>query len=67
MERNLNSNREIEKQRSRDEDARRLAAGEISEQELKRENNFFAALDMKKFEMVAIGGKQLGGVKKVSK
>lgn len=47
------------KQASRDEDARQLAAGEISKEVLKRRNGFFSALDMSKFEMVAIGGKPL--------
>ncbi|MGI0524003.1 hypothetical protein [Rhizobium giardinii] len=45
------------KRASRDEDERRLAAGEITKQELRRENSFFGALDMSKFRIVAIGGK----------
>lgn len=47
------------KQASRDEDARRLAAGEISEDELRRNNSFFGSLDMSRFRMVAIGGKPI--------
>ncbi len=49
------------KQASRDEDARRIASGEISDRELKRENAFFGSLDKSKFKMVAIGGKPLKG------
>lgn len=45
------------KQASRDDDARCLAAGEITEQELRRENLFFGALDMSRLRIVAIGGK----------
>jgi hypothetical protein len=49
--------REDEKQASRDEDARGLAAGEISEEELRRRNSFFRSLTISNFKMVAIGGK----------
>lgn len=45
------------KQRSRDDDARRLAAGEIKKQELRKENSFFGALDVSKLRMLSIGGK----------
>jgi len=36
--------RAAEKQASRDEDARRLAAGEVTREQLSRENSPFAAL-----------------------
>lgn len=45
------------KQASRDEDARRLAAGEITKEELRAENSFIGSLDMSRFKMVAIGDK----------
>lgn len=47
------------KQASRDEDARKLAAGEITPQELRKRNGFFSALDVRKWVMVAIGGKPI--------
>lgn len=47
------------KQASRDEDARRLLSGEISNDELRRENSFLGALDVSMLRMVAIGGKPL--------
>ncbi|WP_416067800.1 hypothetical protein ACK9YZ_23630 [Rhizobium sp. ZK1] len=47
------------KQASRDEDVRRVASGEISDPDLKRENSFFGSLDKSKFRMVAIGGKPI--------
>lgn len=53
------------KQASRDEDARRLLSGEISNDELRRENSFLGALDVSKLRTVAIGGKPLA--RKVSK
>jgi hypothetical protein len=43
------------KQASRDEDARKLASGEISKEALRRRNGFFSGLDKSKFRMVAIG------------
>lgn len=56
------------KQASRDDDARRLAAGEISKEELRRRNGFFSALfegeRAGQWEMVAIGGKPLVKVPK---
>lgn len=55
------SGRADEKQRSRDEDARRVRSGVINSSELRRENNFFASLDMGKFRIVAIGRRVLGG------
>lgn len=51
------ANRPAEKQASRDEDAARLARGEITPAQLRRENNFFGALDMQRFKIVAIGGR----------
>lgn len=51
--------REAEKRASRDEDARQLAAGEISGEDLRRRNSFFQSLDISNFKMVAIGGKPL--------
>lgn len=57
--------RAAEKQASRDEDERRLKAGEITEQELRRENSFFGALfegdNHHKWRMVAIGKTKLLG------
>ncbi|MBY5551021.1 hypothetical protein HFO61_30210 [Rhizobium leguminosarum] len=47
------------KQASRDEDTRRLGAGEVSQAEVKQENGFFSSLDKSKFTMVAIGGKPI--------
>ncbi|MNU45052.1 hypothetical protein D3C71_338900 [compost metagenome] len=51
--------REAEKRASRDEDARQLAAGEISGDDLRHRNSFFRSLDISNFKMVAIGGKPL--------
>ncbi|WP_313200374.1 hypothetical protein [Rhizobium sp.] len=51
--------RAVAKQASRGEDSRRVASGEISDRDLKRENSFFGSLDKSKFKMVAIGGKPL--------
>lgn len=45
-----------EKQESRDRDAARLASGEIDREQLKRENDFFAAVDFSEWRIVAIGG-----------
>ena len=51
------------KQAARDEDTRRLAAGEISKEELRRRNGFFSALfegdNTGRWEMAAIGGKDI--------
>lgn len=44
-----------EKQASRDRDAARLDAGIIDLQDLKAENNFFAALPLSRFRIAAIG------------
>jgi hypothetical protein len=46
-----------EKQESRDRDAARLKAGQISAAELNRENDFFASLPIENSEIVAIGGR----------
>lgn len=51
--------RAAEKQASRDEDARQLAAGEVTHAELRKRNGFFSSLDFKKWVMVAIGGKPI--------
>lgn len=51
------ANRAAEKQASREEDAARLARGEISPAQLRAENNFFGSLDMQRFRIVAIGGR----------
>jgi len=48
-----------QKQASRDRDLARLKAGEINPAELAHENNFFAALDLPSFKIVAIGGRPL--------
>ncbi|GAB4361798.1 MAG: hypothetical protein Kow00114_16620 [Kiloniellaceae bacterium] len=57
-----------QKQASRDEDARRLATGEISRAELQRENSFFNSLPFEKATITKIGRRsvQLGppGTKK---
>ena len=48
------------KQASRDEDARKLADGEMSPAEMRRKNSFFGAMSLGGFKMVAIGGKLIG-------
>lgn len=48
-----------QKQASRDEDARQLAAGEVTPRELRKRNAFLGALDLSRYRMVAIGGKPL--------
>ena len=48
------------KQASRDEDARKLADGEMSPAEMRRKNSFFGALSLGGYKMVAIGGKPIG-------
>lgn len=48
-----------QKQASRNEDARRLAAGEITKAELKRENGMLSGMDFSNASIVAIGGKCL--------
>ena len=49
-----------QKQLSRDRDAMLLQSGQITEAELKRRNSFFGALPIKRYRMVAIGGKPVG-------
>jgi hypothetical protein len=49
--------RAAEKQASRDRDFERLRNGEVTPEELARENDFFAALDLADFKIVAMGGK----------
>jgi len=51
--------RAAEKQASRDRDQARLDAGEVSAQELSRENDFFSCFDGA-LEIVEIGGKPFG-------
>jgi hypothetical protein len=51
--------RAAEKQASRDDDAKRLASGEISAAALRRKNSFFGSLAFSKFRIVAIGGKPI--------
>lgn len=51
--------RALEKQASRDRDAARLRQGDVSRQELRRENSYFAALPLDRYKMVAIGGKSI--------
>ena len=45
------------KQDSRDRDQARLDAGEVTQEDLARENGFFSALDVAGFEIVSIGGR----------
>lgn len=56
-------NRVKEKQASRDEDERRLRDGEISPNELRRENGFASSLDISKFKITHIGTKKLKDIK----
>ena len=49
-----------EKQAARDEDARRLAAGEITAAELAKENDFFASFDLSQARITAIGKRRVG-------
>ncbi len=46
-----------EKPASRDEDLRRLKAGEIRPAELNRENDFFASIAFSKMRIKSIGGR----------
>jgi len=48
-----------QKELSRASDAARVEAGEVSLDQLYRENSFFSAVPIKRFKMVAIGGKPL--------
>jgi hypothetical protein len=56
--------RAAKKQASRDRDLERLRNGEVTPEELAKENDFFAALDLTKFKIVAMGGKPLRKGKK---
>jgi hypothetical protein len=51
--------RALEKQESRDRDAARLREGSVNRAELRRENSFFSALPLNRYQMVAIGGKSI--------
>lgn len=46
-----------QKQLGRDRDAMLLKSGQVSEAELKQRNSFFSALPIKRFKVIAIGGK----------
>ncbi len=48
-----------QKELSRMRDAARLEAGEVTQDQLHRENRFFSAVPIKRFKIVAIGGKPL--------
>jgi hypothetical protein len=47
------------KQASRDNDARRLASGEIDKHQLKRENSFFGSISKGGYSFVSMGGKPI--------
>lgn len=49
-------NRAAQKQAARDYDRERLERGEITREDLRRENDFFYDVDFSKFRIVAIGG-----------
>ena len=53
------SPRAKQKQLSRARDEMRLKSGEVSLDQLKRDNSFFNAVPIKRFKMVAIGSKPL--------
>jgi len=57
------SERPAEKQRSREEDQRRLDAGEITPEELRRENGFASSLPLSKFRITHIGKTPIGKMK----
>lgn len=48
-----------QKQAARDRDAARLRSGEISREQLTRENDFFSALPIATFRIVSVGGRPL--------
>lgn len=54
-----NDLRATKKQRSRQRDEARLNSGELSPDELKQQNNFFSAVPVKRFTIMAIGNKPL--------
>lgn len=49
--------RQAEKQAVRDEDQRMIENGEITQEQLRKRNGFFSALDFREWKIVAIGGK----------
>lgn len=53
------SPRAKQKQLSRERDEMRLKSGEISPEQLKRDNSFFLSVPIKRFKIAAIGGKPL--------
>ena len=53
--------RSEEKRRQRAEDEARLARGDISIADLRRENSIFAVLPLSTFRITAIGGKSIKG------
>jgi hypothetical protein len=53
------SERKLEKEAARKRDERALRAGDVSARELSIRNNFFAALDMRKFKLLGIGRRSL--------
>ena len=55
----IGSERDDEKQRDRDADAARLAAGEITVAQLQAKNHFFAWLDLPSFRIAAIGDREI--------
>jgi hypothetical protein len=54
-----NDLRAKQKQKSRERDEARLKSGELSLDELKQQNNFFSAVPVKRFKIMAIGNKPL--------
>jgi hypothetical protein len=53
------SERKREKRAARIADERAIRSGEISRRDLSERNNFFAALDVKEFKLLAIGRRTL--------
>ncbi len=51
--------RQTEKQAARDRDHERLVAGEVTREQLAAENDWFAGLDVRGFEILAVGGRPL--------
>jgi len=52
--------RAAEKQALRDRDLERLRNGEVTPEQLTKENDFFAALDLANFRIEAMGGRPIG-------
>ena len=46
---------------SRDSDIRRLAAGEVTPEQLAKENCIFSVLPLHTFRITAVGGKPIAG------